>query len=120
YCNHGVSVQEVLARRARMRIKIRLNLTVLRRSLNGFLIVSCYDFRRYPVALDGLTRIAMSKKKIVVIEDEPDILEVLSYNLKREGFEVFAASDGIRGLALVRKETPDLVLLDLMLPGMDG
>ena len=62
----------------------------------------------------------MSKKKIVIIEDEPDILEVLSYNLKREGFEVFSANNGTLGLSLVNKELPDLVLLDLMLPGMDG
>jgi DNA-binding response OmpR family regulator len=62
----------------------------------------------------------VSKKKIVIIEDEPDILEVLSYNLKREGYEVHTANDGIRGLALVRQQVPDLVLLDLMLPGMDG
>jgi len=62
----------------------------------------------------------VSKKKIVVIEDEPDILEVLSYNLKREGYEVFTANDGHRGLSLIRRETPDLVLLDLMLPGIDG
>ncbi len=62
----------------------------------------------------------MSKKKIVIIEDEPDILEVLSYNLKREGYEIHTAADGIRGLALVRQQVPDLVLLDLMLPGMDG
>jgi len=62
----------------------------------------------------------MSNKKIVIIEDEPDILEVLSYNLKREGFEVFSAINGILGLSLVEKELPDLVLLDLMLPGMDG
>ena len=62
----------------------------------------------------------MSKKKIVVIEDEPDILEVLSYNLKREGYEVFTATNGTAGLATVNKELPDLILLDLMLPGMDG
>jgi two-component system alkaline phosphatase synthesis response regulator PhoP len=62
----------------------------------------------------------VSKKKIVIIEDEPDILEVLSYNLKREGYEIHTAADGIRGLALVRQQVPDLVLLDLMLPGMDG
>jgi DNA-binding response OmpR family regulator len=62
----------------------------------------------------------MSNKKIVIIEDEPDILEVLSYNLKREGFEVFTAINGTLGLSLVEKELPDLVLLDLMLPGMDG
>lgn len=62
----------------------------------------------------------MSNKKIVVVEDEPDILEVLSYNLKREGFDVATALDGIQGLALVERNRPDLVLLDLMLPGMDG
>lgn len=62
----------------------------------------------------------MSKKKIVIIEDEPDILEVLSYNLQREGFEVFSATNGTLGLSLVNKEVPDLILLDLMLPGMDG
>ncbi|MDG1203985.1 MAG: response regulator transcription factor [Pseudomonadales bacterium] len=62
----------------------------------------------------------MLKKKIVVVEDEPDILEVLSYNLKREGFEVTTALDGARGLELVEKNSPDLVVLDLMLPGLDG
>ena len=62
----------------------------------------------------------MNNKKIVIIEDEPDILEVLSYNLKREGFEVFTAINGTLGLSLIEKEMPDLVLLDLMLPGMDG
>ncbi len=62
----------------------------------------------------------MNRKKIVIIEDEPDILEVLSYNLKREGFVVNSALDGDTGLALVRKEKPDMVLLDLMLPGTDG
>lgn len=62
----------------------------------------------------------MAEKTIVIIEDEPDILEVLSYNLKREGFKVVAALDGDTGLALVKKEKPDLVILDLMLPGMDG
>lgn len=62
----------------------------------------------------------MSRKKIVIVEDEPDILEVLSYNLKREGYDVLAATDGVRALALIRREAPDLILLDLMLPGMDG
>ncbi len=62
----------------------------------------------------------MSKRKIVIIEDEPDILEVLSYNLRREGFEILTSADGIQGLALVKREHPDLVLLDLMLPGIDG
>lgn len=62
----------------------------------------------------------MAKQHIVIIEDEPDILEVLAYSLGREGFEVHSAMDGSEGLALVRRQQPDLVLLDLMLPGMDG
>ncbi|MDC1153320.1 response regulator [Nitrospinaceae bacterium] len=62
----------------------------------------------------------MKKPKIVVIEDEVDILEVINYNLSKEGFDVCSALDGEEGLALVKKEVPDLVLLDLMLPGLDG
>jgi len=62
----------------------------------------------------------MKKTKIVVVEDEADILEVIDYNLSKEGFDVSSSSDGLDGLALVQKEIPDLVLLDLMLPGMDG
>ncbi len=62
----------------------------------------------------------MPPKKIAVVEDEPDILEVLSYNLKREGFDVSASLDGAEGLAMIQQVLPDLVLLDLMLPGLDG
>ena len=62
----------------------------------------------------------MSRTRIVVVEDEPDILEILSYNLRREGYEVQSAPDGTSGLSLIRREKPDLVLLDLMLPGIDG
>ena len=58
----------------------------------------------------------MKKTKIVVIEDEPDILENIEYNLSKEGFEVCSALDGEEGQHLVKKEVPDLVLLDLMLP----
>ena len=62
----------------------------------------------------------MSRNKIVVIEDEPDIVEVLSYNLKREGYNVSSTLRGDEGLNLVRNQSPNLVILDLMLPGMDG
>ena len=62
----------------------------------------------------------MSKKTIVVVEDEVDIREVLIYNLEREGYQVFGEADGVRGLELVQEKIPDLLLLDLMLPGLDG
>jgi two-component system alkaline phosphatase synthesis response regulator PhoP len=62
----------------------------------------------------------VSKQTIVVIEDEPDIREVLRYNLDREGFTVISAGDGEEGLDAVRRGKPDLVLLDLLLPKLDG
>ena len=62
----------------------------------------------------------MNLKKIVIVEDEPDISELLAYNLTREGFEVLCAGDGVSGLALIKQHQPDLAILDLMLPGMDG
>jgi phosphate regulon transcriptional regulator PhoB len=62
----------------------------------------------------------MAPLKIAIVEDEADILEVLRYNLHREGFSVTTAVDGAAGLDQIRREMPDLVLLDLMLPGMGG
>ena len=62
----------------------------------------------------------MTREKIILIEDEPDIVEVISYNLSREGFRVVAEFRGDEGINQVRKQSPDLVILDLMLPGIDG
>jgi two-component system alkaline phosphatase synthesis response regulator PhoP len=62
----------------------------------------------------------MSRERILVIEDEADLREVLTYNLTREGFKVSAAADGGAGLELARETKPDLILLDLMLPDVDG
>jgi len=59
-------------------------------------------------------------EKIVVIEDEADILEVIEYNLRREGFDVIASQSGEDGLEKIEKASPDLILLDLMLPEIDG
>ena len=59
-------------------------------------------------------------KKILVIEDEPDIQEMLSFNLEQEGYQVLSCDSGEKGLDLLAKNLPDLVLLDLMLPGIDG
>ncbi len=62
----------------------------------------------------------MENGKIIIIEDEADILEVIEYNLVREGYEVVTVMDGSEGLRRVKKEMPGLVLLDIMLPGLDG
>jgi two-component system alkaline phosphatase synthesis response regulator PhoP len=60
------------------------------------------------------------KEKILIVEDDKDIIKMLEYNLKKEGFKVVAASDGEDALDLAVRQHPDLILLDLMLPGMDG
>jgi two-component system alkaline phosphatase synthesis response regulator PhoP len=62
----------------------------------------------------------MAKGKILVVDDEEDILELLRFNLSREGSQVFCASSGEEALRLVQSEIPDLIVLDLMLPGIDG
>ena len=62
----------------------------------------------------------MARERILLIEDEPDIAEVLQYNLEKEGFAVEMARRGDSGLEAIRREPPDLILLDLMLPGVDG
>ena len=59
-------------------------------------------------------------QRILVIEDENDIRQLLRFNLEREGFAVQEAADGLGGLHMATSELPDLVVLDLMLPGMDG
>ncbi len=62
----------------------------------------------------------MNKPLIVVVEDEQAIQDVVAYNLRREGYEVLLAGDGDEGLALIQSKRPALVILDLMLPGIDG
>jgi two-component system, OmpR family, alkaline phosphatase synthesis response regulator PhoP len=59
-------------------------------------------------------------KKILIVDDEPKIVEICQDYLRASGFEVVSAGDGLKGLAAARREKPDLMVLDLMLPGMDG
>ncbi len=61
-----------------------------------------------------------TKPRILIVDDEPDLLSVLHFGLEVEGFEVLEASDGEQGLAMAREHAPDLIVLDLMLPRMDG
>jgi len=58
--------------------------------------------------------------KVMVVDDDPDILELLKYNLKKEGYEVETADNGVKGVELARKFGPDLILLDIMMPEQDG
>lgn len=62
----------------------------------------------------------MSKQRILVVEDEHSLLEILVYNLQAEGYDVITATDGHQGLMKAQTTLPDLMVLDLMLPGMDG
>jgi two-component system phosphate regulon response regulator PhoB len=62
----------------------------------------------------------MPKQKILIIEDEADLREILKFNLSKEGYVVLSAKHGESGLAMARAELPSAIILDLMLPGMDG
>ena len=62
----------------------------------------------------------MSKQSILVVDDEQDILDLLSYNLEKEGFNVYTANTGLKALKAMEKNRPDLILLDVMMPEMDG
>lgn len=62
----------------------------------------------------------MSRARILIIEDDPDILELLEYNLTKQNYRVYTATNGETGLSSVRSIQPDLIILDIMLPGIDG
>ena len=60
------------------------------------------------------------KKKILLVDDESDILDFIGYNLRQEGYEVFTAENGVQGIKMARIVQPDLIILDVMMPEMDG
>ena len=60
------------------------------------------------------------KKKLLIIDDEPDIIEFLSYNFRKRGYEVYSACDGIEGLEMVVSSNPDIIIADIMMPRMSG
>jgi two-component system, OmpR family, alkaline phosphatase synthesis response regulator PhoP len=60
------------------------------------------------------------KIKILCIDDDPDILEILSYNFEKEGYKVYTASNGVEGIEKAKLKIPDLIILDVMMPEMDG
>lgn len=62
----------------------------------------------------------MAKSKILVVDDEPDILELLKYNLEKEDYKIRTSTNGIEAMDIAKEFVPDLILLDIMMPGMDG
>ena len=62
----------------------------------------------------------MNNKKILLIDDEQDIIEILSYNLEKEGYTVYSANNGVDGIKKAKEILPDLILLDVMMPEKDG
>jgi two-component system alkaline phosphatase synthesis response regulator PhoP len=60
------------------------------------------------------------KQKILIVDDEPDILELIEYNLKKEGYQVYTARNGQEAVSEAKKVLPDLIVLDIMMPKMDG
>lgn len=63
---------------------------------------------------------SVNKQKILIVDDEPDILELIEYNLKKEGYQVFTAKNGQEAVSEAKKVHPDLIILDIMMPKMDG
>ena len=62
----------------------------------------------------------MERKTVLIVEDEKSIVDILRFNLQKEGYRTLEAYDGAAGLKLALEENPDLILLDLMLPGLSG
>lgn len=66
------------------------------------------------------TRFMENGSKILIVDDEIDVLEFIAYNLEREGFRTFTAKDGLEAIRIAKQEKPDLILLDVMMPNLDG
>ena len=73
-----------------------------------------------PWAAHGQGCVSEMPEKVLIVEDEPSLVETLQYNLLRQGYTVSTARDGLAALAIARSERPQLIVLDIMLPGLDG
>lgn len=75
---------------------------------------------RLTIEPQRLAEVILMNKKILVIEDDPSALRLMECTLEREGYQVLGAKDGLEGIKKARNEGPDLIVLDVMLPGLDG
>src|SRR5512135_1901178 len=78
-----------------------------------------YSYRTVSRAQANASEVPMPEK-VLVVDDEKDLVELVDYNLKKEGYTVLTTGDGLEALKLAARESPDLVVLDIMLPGMQG
>ena len=76
--------------------------------------------RGYITDMASVPGAAPTARSVLVVEDEENLLEALRYNLQRDGYRVLTAADGETGVETARRDRPDLIILDLMLPGLDG
>src|SRR3989441_4781336 len=72
------------------------------------------------IALDQRTETTTMATKVLIVDDEKDLVDLVRYHLEKEGFQCLQASDGLTALRLAREQRPGLLILDLMLPGLDG
>ncbi|KGL62075.1 two-component system response regulator [Polaribacter sp. Hel1_85] len=79
------------------------------------IIIPIFDIRCYLICFMNKSDI-----KILLVDDEPDILEIVGYNLKNEGYQIFTATNGLEAVKSAKKNIPHLILLDIMMPEMDG
>lgn len=79
-----------------------------------------YVWQNQPKAKISVHAIMGKREKILLVDDEPDALELLEYNLQQAGYDILLAEDGNKALKRAREEQPDLILLDVMLPEVDG
>ena len=70
--------------------------------------------------MENETLIYDNKKTVLIVDDEQHILDILTFNLKKEGYSILEANDGVKAVEIALEKKPDIVLLDIMLPGMDG
>ena len=85
-----------------------------------FVIKSLILDKYYTFSLNWLNLMKKSDIKILLVDDEPDIIEILRYNLSQEGYQVFSAKDGKSAIKKAEKEIPNLIIMDIMMPYMDG
>ncbi len=83
-------------------------------------LLCCFFISTFTIAKENLLAMKKKNTKILLVDDEPDILEIVGYNLAQEGYQIVTASNGREAITKAKKELPDLIIMDVMMPEMDG